>query len=311
MTVAVIDCGTNTIRLLIAQPGVSGLVTLRRELRYVRLGQGVDATGQFNPEALARTFAATEEYAALIVAAGVDRVRFLATSAARDVSNREEFFAGVEARLGVRPEVISGQTEARFSFRGALAGGPVTATDVLVTDIGGGSTEVIVGHGDGQVEASQSFDIGSVRLRERFLHDDPPTGQQIGAARDFVRQVFDDNPWWQSAQRSAAPVWLGVAGTSTSLAAMLAGLVVYDPTVVHNARVEVADIVTLSERLLRLTVAETMRQYPILARQRAEVICAGGLIAAELAVRIGRDMIVRETDILDGAAWELIEAASL
>ncbi|MDR1264228.1 MAG: exopolyphosphatase [Propionibacteriaceae bacterium] len=312
MSVAVVDCGTNTIRLLVAEPGDDGLVTLVRELRYVRLGQGVDANRRFHPEALARVFAAADDFARLIADHEVDRTRCLATSAARDVANRDEFLDGMRQRLGVAPEIVSGEQEARLSFLGALAGGPTAPGPVLVSDIGGGSTEIVLGDHFGRVEAARSLDIGSVRLRERCLSDDPPTPAQITAARALVANCLDrpGGPLARLRERvdTAAPVtWIGVAGTSTSIAALAAGLTVYDPAVVHNSMVAPAAIAALSDHLLTLTAAEVGRQYPILPPLRAEVIAGGVLIAAELARRLGRPMTARETDILDGAALDTLQ----
>jgi exopolyphosphatase/guanosine-5'-triphosphate,3'-diphosphate pyrophosphatase len=194
MRVAVIDCGTNTIRLLVADPGPGmSLSEVDRRLELVRLGQGVDATRRFHPDALARTFAAVDTYAARIRELGVGQVRFLATSAARDVSNRDEFFDGVRDRLGVDVDVISGDEEARLSFLGALSGGPVAVGPVLVMDVGGGSTELILGDLDGTVRVACSLDMGSVRIRERFLAGDPPTAAEVGAARAFVDQLLDSS----------------------------------------------------------------------------------------------------------------------
>jgi exopolyphosphatase/guanosine-5'-triphosphate,3'-diphosphate pyrophosphatase len=304
MRVAVIDCGTNTIRLLIAEPAGRGLRTLCRDLEYVRLGQGVDATHQFHPKALERTFTAVDEFAELIADADVTKARFLATSAARDVTNRAEFFAGIRQRLGFDPDIVSGAEEARLSFLGALAGGPLGKGRILVTDIGGGSTELIVGDGRGVIEAARSLDIGSVRLRERFLAGDPPSRPQIRTARAYAARLVEDSGIFAG---NSFDHFVGVAGTSTSISAMLAHLAVYDPKIVHNSVVEASEILDLSEHLFTINVAETMRQYPILQPLRAEVICAGVLIAAEIARRAERPMVVRETDILDGAALDLLE----
>ena len=189
--VAAIDCGTNSIRLLIAEAGPDGgLLELDRRTEIVRLGQGVDATGEFHPDALTRTFAATDAYAALIRDAGVpsSRIRFVATSASRDARNREVFFAGISDRLGVTPEVISGDTEAQLSFVGALSRVRPPAEPVLVIDIGGGSTELIVGTAAGVVASAISLDIGSVRLTERFLSAHPPAPEAVDAGPiAFVR----------------------------------------------------------------------------------------------------------------------------
>ncbi|HEY8663283.1 MAG TPA: Ppx/GppA phosphatase family protein [Propionibacteriaceae bacterium] len=303
MRVAVIDCGTNTIRLLVADPGRGmGLSEVDRRLELVRLGQGVDATRRFHPDALARTFAAVDTYAARIRELGVDQVRFLATSAARDVSNRDEFFDGVRDRLGVDVDVITGDEEARLSFLGALSGGPVSAGPVLVMDVGGGSTELILGDLDGSVRVARSLDMGSVRIRERFLAGDPPTAAEVGAARAFVDQLLDSS----GIPMAEAATWIGVAGTTTSLSAVSQGLTAYDRTRVHNSIVAVDEITRLSEQLLATPVDEVLAAYPMLQRLRAEVICAGALIVEQVAARVGEPMTVRETDILDGATLELL-----
>jgi exopolyphosphatase / guanosine-5'-triphosphate,3'-diphosphate pyrophosphatase len=303
MRVAVIDCGTNTIRLLVADPGEGDtLVEVDRRLELVRLGQDVDATHRFHPDALARTFTAVDTYAERIHELGVERVRFLATSAARDVSNGEELFEGVRSRLGVDVEVISGDEEARLSFLGALSGGPVSEGPVLVMDVGGGSTELILGDLDGSVRVARSLDMGSVRIRERFLQEDPPTSSQVAAARDFVDGLLDGS----GVPVGEARTWIGVAGTATSLSAMSQRLDTYDRSRVHNSLVAPDELKTLSGSLLATSVADVMKTYPTLERLRAEVICAGALIVSRVAARVGGPMTVRETDILDGATLELL-----
>ncbi len=311
--VAVIDCGTNTIRLLVADPGPatgsgSG-VTLRevdRRLELVRLGQGVDATRRFHPDALARTFAAVDTYAARLRELDVDRVRFLATSAARDVANRDELFSGVRDRLGVDVDVISGDEEARLSFLGALSGGAVDEGPVLVMDVGGGSTELILGDLEGTLLAKRSLDMGSVRIRERFLVSDPPTADEVSRARAFVTGLLDES----GVDLAAARTWIGVAGTTTSISAMVQGLTAYDRVAVHNSQVSVGQIAAMSERLLSTPVAQVLATWPMLQQLRAEVICAGALIVDEVARRVGVPMTVRETDILDGATLELLRTAA-
>lgn len=319
MRVGVVDCGTNTVRLLIADgpAGASdisspGLTDVVRVLRFVRLGQGVDATHRFHPDALARTFAALDEYAGIIAANGpLDALRFLATSAARDATNREEFFAGVQARLGVTPDVISGDEEARLSFVGALTDQSTPPGPVLVLDIGGGSTELIAGNYrgyQGQVSLAHSYDMGSVRLRERFLAGDPPTADEITAARGFVTALLDDGPLplpWVLAEFDDG-AFIGVAGTNTTLSALHMGLTSYDANRVNNSQLAPSEIHALAEQLLATPVATLQARYPILEPLRAEVICAGALICDEIARRVGRPMIVRETDILDGAAIDLL-----
>ena len=316
MRVAVVDCGTNTVRLLIADRGLAeGLIDVTRELRFARLGEGVDATGKFAPQAIQRVFTAVDDFAAIIKQAQVNKVRFVATSAARDASNREEFFAGVQARLGVTPEVISGQEEADLSFLGALSGGPLVSgsgeetairtgasATVLVVDIGGGSTELIQGSPSGEVAAEISLNMGSVRLRERYLRHDPPTVDEIGAARQFISSLLDHS----GISFDQVTIWIGVAGTNTSLSAMIQGLTTYDRTKVHNSNLNLTDIESISQRLLELSVSQTLQAYPSLQPERAEVICAGVLICAEIGRRVRQPMVVRDTDILDGAALKLV-----
>ena len=312
MRVGVIDCGTHTVRLLIADAGgPDGRCRLRdvvRTLRFVRLGQGVDATHRLNPEALTRTFAALDEYSAMIAAHGVDALRFLATSAVRDAENRDEFLAGVQLRLGVTPHVITGEEEARLSYRGAqasytpgaeAAAGEFPPGRCLVMDIGGGSTELILGDAEDVITA-RSFDIGSVRLRERLLVGDPPTPEQVAEARRLVDATvapFFGDP---------VETFIGVAGTSTSLAAMKLGLTTYDATRVDRSTLLPGEIGALTEHLLASSIASVRAQYPFLEPRRAEVICAGALICDSVANMVGRPMIVRETDILDGAALALV-----
>ena len=301
--VAAIDCGTNSVRLLVAAGPAQAPVVLERTLRITRLGQGVDATGEFHPDALARTFAACDEYAAVLAAHGVGRLRFVATSAARDAGNREEFFAGVRARLGVDPEVISGAEEAQLSFDGALGASPEAAPPALVVDIGGGSTELVLG-ASGQPVRGTSLDIGSVRLRERFLASDPPTAEQVAAATAHVDALLDAS----GIDLAAARTWIGVGGTATSLSAIVQGLETYDRARVHGSTVTRADLTALADRLLGSTVAEVLI-IPTMVPGRADVICAGALICARVAARVGVDLTVSESDILDGVVAQLLAAA--
>lgn len=303
--VAAIDCGTNSIRLLIAAPdGTGGLREHHRQTDIVRLGQGVDATGEFHPDALARTFAVTDTYAALIRDAGVaaDKIDFVATSAARDARNREAFFAGIRDRLGVTPEVISGEREATLSFTGAVSGLADGPEPLLVMDIGGGSTELILGERDGTIRASTSLDIGSVRLTERFLGAGPPDPADLGRAANFVDDLLDGS----GIDLDAARTWIGVAGTATTLAAVHLGLQTYDRTKVHQATITVDALGALLADLADKTVEE-IRAIPSMHPGRADVICAGTLIAGRVARRVGTDhLVVSETDILDGIALSLL-----
>lgn len=305
--VAAIDCGTNSIRLLIAEPdGQGGLNEIDRRTEIVRLGQGVDATGELHPEALARTFAAVEAYAQLISEAGVepDRVAFVATSATRDARNRDAFDKAILARLHVRPQVISGRTEAGLSFRGALSGGRTGTAElidpVLVMDIGGGSTELIMG-AEGEIAAAVSLDIGAVRVTERFWHSDPPSAADLAAARSFIEQLLDGLVG-QGLDLTSVRSWIGVAGTTTTLAAVELGLSAYDRSRVHGARLTRESLESLFTRLSAMN-ADQIRQIPSMHPKRADVITAGTLIALTVARRVGTDgLTVSEADILDGIA---------
>ncbi|QIK71598.1 Ppx/GppA family phosphatase [Propioniciclava coleopterorum] len=301
--VAAVDCGTNSIRLLVSEATPQGPRELDRRLLITRLGQGVDATGEFHPDALARTLAACDEYAAVLKELGVERVRFAATSAARDAGNRQAFYDGVEARLGVRPEIIPGEEEAALSFGGALAAarsaGPVDLP-ALVMDVGGGSTELVLGRSDGDV-SGVSLDMGSVRIRERFLHSDPPTPAEVEAATAFIDGLLDGC----GVDLAAARTWFGVGGTATSLAAINLRLDAYDRARVHGATITHAELVALSHRLLTEPVARVL-EIPTMVPGRADVICAGTLIVQRVGERVGADLTVSEADILDGLVAGLL-----
>ena len=305
-TVAAIDCGTNSIRLLIASADSDGrLVEQARELEMVRLGQGVDATGSFRPDALERTFSACRTFAQAIADHHCDRVRFVATSAARDVSNRDAFFAGVRQALGVDAEVINGMEEARLPFAGAISGIQVIDEPVLVIDCGGGSTELVLGRGS-SIDSRVSLNIGSVRLRERFLHDDPPTVEQIDDARKYVREALDSCPVDVAAARTV----IGVAGTVTSLSAIGQNLTDYDRAKVHRSVLTVGQISDLAGKLLSSTVDEVEQMGP-LKRRRAEVLCGGAVIIDEVCRRAtAGKLVVSETDILDGMALAMLAQGS-
>lgn len=306
MSVAAIDCGTNTIKLLVGDLAASpdGTTGIIRESRVVRLGQGVDATGRLAPEALERTFAAVEEYAGIIADAGATRIRFCATSATRDAENAAEFRDGVAQRLGVEPEVLPGGEEARLAFAGAVRGLVDRVSDpVLVIDIGGGSTELIRGSTTAGPDQEHSMDIGSVRLTERHLHGDPPTAEQVADCVADIDAALDASP----VDPAAAGSVVGVAGTITQLAAGVLGLAVYDRDRIDKVVLEVADVDAHIDRLLAMTVAERTAQ-PAMHPGRADVIGAGGLILSRVLRRTPlRSFTVAETDILDGIAWSLLE----
>lgn len=298
MRVAGIDCGTNSLRLLVLDDATGIPTEVCRELRMVRLGQGVDATGEFHPDALARVFSAVDEYAAMITELGVERVRFGATSAARDVTNRDVFFDGIQQRLGVLPEVLSGPEEAELSFRAAVSAVEAGAEPVLVTDVGGGSSELVIG-GSADVHTAVSLDVGAVRLRERYLHHDPPTAAQLAAATQDVDALLD------TVDLTAVRSWVGVAGTVTSLAAVHLGLTEYDRAQVHGARMSLNAVRALAQRTSKASVAELIALGPINPK-RCEVIGGGALIIDRIAARLAvGELVVSEADILDGLATSL------
>ena len=302
--VAAIDCGTNSIRLLIADRTDGGLRDVTRRMEIVRLGQGVDRTGRFADDALARTFATLEHYAAAIDEAKADRVRMVATSATRDAANRDVFVDGVRSRLGVAPDVVTGDEEAALSFAGAtadLSGAPWPAP-FLVCDIGGGSTEFVLGD-DAGVRGASSVDIGCVRMTERHLHDDPPTGTQVqAAAADIdaaiaqVGRVLD---------LRAARTLVGLAGSVTTVTALALGLPGYDPDRIHHARVPADDVHRVTAGLLKAT-REQRAALPVMHPGRVDVIGAGALVLDRILVQGGFGSVVAsEHDILDGIALSL------
>jgi exopolyphosphatase / guanosine-5'-triphosphate,3'-diphosphate pyrophosphatase len=304
--VAAIDCGTNSIRLLIAEPdGSGGLNDLERRLEVVRLGQGVDASGEFHPDALHRTFTAVDEYAKLIKKADVpvEKVHFVATSATRDVQNRHSFFAGVRERLGVVPDVISGETEARLSFIGALSRVTPEGEPVLVMDIGGGSTELITGSANGDMNSAISLDIGSVRVTERFLKRNPVADDDLERAIAYVDDLLADS----GVDFATIGTWIGVAGTVTTLAAVYLELEHYDRERVHGAVIPLPALQDLLHRLAGLTV-EQIRALPSMHPGRADVITGGALVGARVAACLSvPDLIVSESDILDGIALGILD----
>ncbi|NLE72967.1 MAG: Ppx/GppA family phosphatase [Actinomycetales bacterium] len=313
--VAGIDCGTNSIRLLVADVEDGRLVDLDRRMEVVRLGQGVDRTGRLAPEALARTLDAARRYAAICADLGAERIRFVATSATRDAENRAEFVEGVREALGVTPEVVDGAEEAALSFRGAtsvLAGrhpGPF-----LVVDIGGGSTEVVLGASD--VEAAWSMDVGCVRLTERHLHGDPPSDAEVAAATADVRRLLDDAARRVPFGRTATLV--GLAGSVTTVTAHALGLPRYDPAAIDGAVLEVDRALASCAALLAASRAERAA-LPFMHPGRVDVIGAGALVWAEVVRRVAADVgaaggalrvaVTSEHDILDGIALSAADGA--
>ncbi|MGW7431932.1 Ppx/GppA phosphatase family protein [Streptomyces sp. NPDC054861] len=297
--VAAIDCGTNSIRLLVADvdPGTGELTELDRRMTIVRLGQGVDRTGRLAPEALERTFAACREYAAVIAELGAHKLRFVATSASRDAENRDEFVDGVIEILSVRPEVISGDQEAEFSFTGATSELP-GAGRCLVVDIGGGSTEFVVG--DRHVEAARSVDIGCVRLTERHVRSDPPAPAEIEAVRADVRAALDLAAG--TVPIAEAGTLVGLAGSVTTVAAIALGLTEYDSTAIHHSRISRDQVAEVTGRLLAAGHDERAA-IPVIHPGRVDVIAVGALVLLEIMERTGAaEVVVSEHDILDGIA---------
>ena len=298
--VAAIDCGTNSVRLLIADVSGSSLRDLSRRMEIVRLGEGVDRTGRLADAAIERTRKALIGYAAEIAELGVDRVRMCATSASRDAANAADFRAMVRATLGVDPEVISGDAEARLSFTGAVRG--LTAEPpYLVVDIGGGSTEFVVGTHD--VDGAISVDVGCVRMTERHLHDDPPTAAQIAAAEADIAAAVDRA--LAAVPGRAAATLVGLAGSVTTVTALALDLPEYAPERIHHARTCYDDVARVTATLLGMSTAQR-RALPVMHPGRADVIGAGALVLRVVMERSGHSAVVAsEHDILDGIAWSL------
>lgn len=305
--VAAIDCGTNSVRLLIADlPAEDGapLTDITRRMEIVRLGQGVDRTGRLAPDAIERTRVALDGYAGRIRGLAAQRVRMVATSATRDAANADEFHTMVLETLGVEPEVVSGDEEARLSFTGAVRGLPLdTPSPVLVVDIGGGSTEFVLG--DGSVEHAVSVDIGCVRMTERHLRGDPPTAEQVAAARADISAAVDRALAVVPGQLARTVV--GLAGSVTTVTALALGLDSYQPERIHHARVSDSAVAEVTGRLLAMTHAQRLA-LPVMHPGRADVIGAGALILTVILARLDADSVIAsEHDILDGIAWSMLE----
>ena len=297
--VAAVDCGTNSIRLLVTDVTGRHKVDLHREMRIVRLGEGVDRTGRLGEAALERTRLALTDYAGVTRDLGVERVRMVATSATRDAGNRLMFSRMVQDVLGVEPEVVSGDEEAALSFDGATRDLPPELGPFVVADIGGGSTEVVLG--GASVTAAVSVDVGCVRLTERHLTADPPTREQVEAARTDVHRALDR-------VAAAVPVheartFVGLAGSVTTVAGIALGAPEYDRDRIHGARVPAAQVSRVCGELLAMTRAERAA-LPVMHPGRVDVIAAGALILAALMERFDlTEVLVSEADILDGIAW--------
>lgn len=291
-SVAAIDCGTNSIRLLISAQGKD----LARRMRIVRLGQGVDRTGRLDPAAIERTRVALAEYKQLIDEHGVSRIRMVATSATRDASNANDFHDMVLAALGQPAEVISGDEEASLSFSGAVQD-LQPSTQYLVVDIGGGSTEFVRGH-DHVVESSLSTDIGCVRMTERHLHSDPPSAAEIEAA---VRDIDAAIARGLSHVDGSDATLVGLAGSVTTVAALALGLERYDAQRIHHSELSTADVAAVFDRLSTLD-HDGRAALQVIHPGRVDVIIAGALILRQIMRARGGPVIVSEHDILDGIA---------
>ncbi len=302
--IAAIDCGTNAVRLLVADVAADGSLREHvRLMRIVRLGEGIDRTGEFSGPALERTFAALDEYADVIRSSGATSARFVATSASRDARNRQAFIDGVRRRLGVEPEVISGTEEADLSFIGAVRGLPagLVSPPALVVDIGGGSTEFVLG--STAPEASVSVDVGCVRMTERHLTSDPPTEDQVAATWSDIRAAVEAAG--RAVPLADAACFVGLAGTVTTVAAMAMDLPRYDSDVLHGSVVGVAAVATVTERLLGMTRGERA-DLPFMHPGRVDVIAGGAMVLLEAMRAAGADsVIVSETDILDGIVYKM------
>jgi len=305
--VAVVDCGTNSLRLLLADvdPGRAALTDVARRMEIVRLGQGVDKTGRLAPEALARTIAVLRDYADMIVVSGAQAVRMVATSATRDADNAADFVRQVKEVLGVAPEVLTGAEEAVLSFTGAtaeLAAGSDPGP-FLVADIGGGSTEFVLGPAGGPPTHAISVNVGCVRMTERHLRGDPPAGQEVAAAVADIDGALDE-------VAAAVPVrqartLIGLAGSVTTVAAIAMGLPSYYAARIHHARVSAADVHAVTEDLLVQTRA-ARAAIGVMHPGRVDVIGGGALVLDRLMRRFGfGEVLVSEHDILDGMAWSL------
>ena len=312
--VGAVDCGTNSIRLLVADvergpTGLPALTEVTRQMQIVRLGEGLDATGAISSEAMERTLHAARDYADQCRGAGCESVRFVATSASRDASNAEDFVAGVREAFGdlaVEPEVVSGQEEAQLSFAGATGDLAAAAAEdpYLVVDIGGGSTEIVLGDLARGVLAARSVDIGCVRMTERHLHDDPPTEDQVWSALSEIVRAIDAVA--AEVDLSTVGTLVGLAGSVTTVTAHALDLPAYQSERIHGAEIEVPLVIDACTDLL-LSPRSRRRELPFMHEGRVDVIGAGALIWRTVVQRVAHDSGLRtvrasETDILDGIA---------
>ena len=304
--VAALDCGTNSIRLLIAEenPGASAFTEISRKMSIVKLGEGVDRNKAFLPDAISRTLVAVNVFAADIAEAKVEQVRFCATSATRDAQNRDEFLIPVAQILGITPEVISGEEEARLSFKGATQGLDKTSGPFLVVDIGGGSTEFVFG--SDYVDAARSVNIGCVRMSERHFKNDPPTQNEIEGARVDIKNAIAQAA--EVVPIKSAKTLVAVAGTATTVAAAALNLAKYDSDLIHLAKISAIETRRVSDWLLTLTRQERS-DLGYMHPGRVDVIAAGSLVLAEIIEATGlTSFVASENDILDGMVWSMLNA---
>jgi exopolyphosphatase/guanosine-5'-triphosphate,3'-diphosphate pyrophosphatase len=304
--VAAIDCGTNSIRLLISDIDTSTntATDVCREMRIVRLGEGVDKNNAFSPRALERTFKAIDEYEEILLKHNVENLRFVATSATRDAQNKAMFIKGVIDRLRIVPEVIAGTEEAALSFDGATRSlRQKHKAPFLIIDLGGGSTELVIG--DQEPTGAYSMDVGCVRMTERHTPGGNPTKAQEEAIRTDVRNALKEagkKVDWQKAQTI-----VGVAGTVTTVAAHILKLKTYDPEVLHGASISAQQISQTAQDFISLTPAQRAA-LPYMHEGRIEVITAGSIVLDEVMKAIGaQTLIASERDILDGVAWSQVQ----
>jgi exopolyphosphatase/guanosine-5'-triphosphate,3'-diphosphate pyrophosphatase len=301
MRVAAIDCGTNSIRLLIADIDGNNFREVVRDMEIVRLGQGVDQTGQFHPDAIARTLTAVEKFAAEIAKRGVEKIRFCATSATRDATNRHLFVDGVRDRLGIEPEVISGDEEAALSFAGAIKDLNPSDGPFLVVDIGGGSTEFVFGATT--VEAAKSVNIGCVRMSERHFANDPATAEQVELARTDIQAAIAEAA--SEVPITKAKTLVAVAGTATTVAAAALDLSEYDRYAIHLSRIT-ADQAQAASAMFLTSKREDRLALGYMHPGRVDVIAAGSLVLSEIMKATGAsEFVASESDILDGMAYSL------
>ena len=299
--VAALDCGTNSIRLLIADVTGDNFHEITREMEIVRLGQGVDATGKFDPEAIERTLAATKRYAEIIASKGVEKIRFCATSATRDASNRDLFIDGVREILGIEPEVIPGTEEAELSFIGATKGLTHTESPYLVVDIGGGSTEFVLG--DSEVKYAKSVNIGCVRMSERHLNKAPQDPLAVQKAIQDIDDAIAEAAYIVPIKE--AKTLIAVAGTATTVAAAALGLSEYDRHSIHLSRIPAAKVFEVAQ-MFSLMSREEIAALGYMHPGRVDVIAAGSLVLARVMLATGAtEFVASESDILDGMAWAL------